>query len=91
MARIYAVPIVPGHDEWVTTLCWGSCGKGICGAFDLGSVGVPASAIPCREEQCPYLDRESDESIGTVDGDYVYLRKLKKPEDKRRDNGNEED
>jgi hypothetical protein len=52
--------------------CWGECGHGVCGAIDLG----PCTAVPCNLEECPHLDREMTEPMGTVQGRAVYLRKL---------------
>jgi len=62
----------------INAWCWGKgCGKGIVGAIDLGPNG---SAIPCREPNCPHLDRQMVEPMGTLSGvsqgEPVYLRKL---------------
>jgi hypothetical protein len=68
------------QQEQVKAWCLGKgCGKGIMGAIDIGVYG---SGIPCRQADCPYLDREMDQPMGIVAGPCstggpVYLRKLR--------------
>lgn len=54
--------------------CLGDCGKAFFAAAideQLGEVGI------CSEISCPYLDKEMDNAIGEIQGDALYLRKLK--------------
>lgn len=72
--KLWAVPF-PIQKDQISAWCWGSgCGKGRIGAIDLGGL----SAVPCVEASCPFLDKEMDEPMGTLDdGSDVYLRKLR--------------
>jgi len=74
MGKLFVV-IFEAQKEQVERWCWGpGCGHGILGGVDLFG---QATGVPCRQEACPYLDRELSESEGKVDGDDVYLRKLR--------------
>ena len=79
MSKLYLVPLT--IQEFAGGICWGSCGLGQIGAvgIDVGG-GLTVECIPCREDECPYLDRQTDEPVGEVQGDPAYLRKLKAPE-----------
>jgi hypothetical protein len=74
-ARVYAVSFT--HQPFAGDLCWGAkCGKGIVGAI----VDDGLELMPCVEVECPFLEKESPEPIGTDDqGRDVYLRKLRQP------------
>lgn len=78
MAKLYAVPCVP-FQPFAADLCWGSCGKGIVGAIDIPMGNGGIACIACRQDDCPHLDRQMDDSMGDVNGEPVYLRKLRKP------------
>ena len=72
--KLWVVPFSI-QQEQISAWCWGKgCGKGLIGVIDLGMY----TAVPCREAECPYLDREMDEPMGEdSDGVPVYLRKLR--------------
>ena len=77
---IYGLVIgIPEQKEIISKHCFGTCGKIICGAIMSDSCGELAV---CRtpKEQCPCLDKQMDESIGEVQGEPIYLRKLKMAE-----------
>jgi len=70
---LYAI-IFEAQKEQITKWCWGpGCGKAVVGAVDLGI----ASAIVCRHDECPHLDKQMDEPMCEVQGEPVTLRKLK--------------
>lgn len=72
---IYGVPFEMQRAE-IGAWCWGErCGKGEAGAIVCGS-DLP-TLMPCAEPDCPFVDRQSDTTIGDVDGRPVYLRKLR--------------
>lgn len=71
--NIYLI-LFPHQKAQIEAWCWGpGCGKGIVSAVDIG----PSATVVCREESCPYLDRQMDEPLGDLDGEPCYLRKLK--------------
>jgi hypothetical protein len=73
MKKLFVVPF-PIQKREIDALCWGSgCGLGIIGAIDLGV----CTGVPCRVQSCPHVDREMDKAMGEVNGEPVYLRKLK--------------
>lgn len=80
MKRIYVIPLGPhaGVGVDVGSICWGSCGKGLMGGIDLGEYG---GAIPCDEEDCPYLDKQMDAPLGEAEYNghqyELVLRKLR--------------
>lgn len=58
----------------VDELCFGSCGRVLCGGVDLGpDLG---GGFPCREDECPHEEKRS-EIIGQVFEEDCCLRKLK--------------
>lgn len=77
MKNIYGLVIaIPEQKKIISKHCFGTCGKIICGFVydkELGELAI------CRteKENCPHLDSQMDEPIGEVQGDNLYLRKLK--------------
>jgi len=64
------------QQEIINAHCFITCGKIIMGGIndiDLGPLMV------CRtpKDQCPQFDKEMDEPFGEVNGDPVFIRKLK--------------
>jgi hypothetical protein len=54
--------------------CFDNCGKVIFGLIMDEQIGGLSS---CHEEKCPHLEVEITEPFGEVNGQNVYLRKLK--------------
>jgi hypothetical protein len=76
-SKLYLVPWTV--QKFAGDICWGdACGKGQCGAvsIDVGP-GMTVECIPCREDDCPFAERTMDEPCGEVQGESVYLRKLR--------------
>lgn len=73
--KIYVVPLHRQEAE-ITANCYGNgCGRGIFGAILDEYLGP---LVPCKQETCPHLEKQTDEPIGQDgDGNDVYLRKLK--------------
>ena len=70
--KIFAV-LFPAQKKQIEEYCWGpKCGKGIVGTIDLDI----SAAVACRHGDCPILDKQMDEPMGTVGDQMVYLRKL---------------
>lgn len=74
MRKIYGVIFSLDQSaakEW----CYGKCDKVLIGIMNLD--GHPI--IPCQAEasECPAFESETNEPIGEVDGDLVYIRKLR--------------
>jgi len=71
---IYAVLInIPSQDEASKKHCFGDCGKIICAGLNLGF----GSSFVCREDKCPHMEKQMDEPVGDLDGEEIYMRKLK--------------
>ena len=67
---IFAVsPII--QKELVDTLCFGSCGKILCGGIDCGIAGP---CFPCNQEVCPHEKGRME--IGDVNGKKIFIRAL---------------
>ena len=65
---------IPEQRKQIAMHCFGDCGRIIVGAgYDpaIGEIGI------CRYDDCPYLDKQMSEPIGDIDGESLYLRKLK--------------
>ncbi len=54
--------------------CFTKCGKAL---FSIVMDEQFGGLSPCNEVNCPYLEKEMDEPFGEMQGDLVYLRKLK--------------
>lgn len=77
---VFAVLVgMPSQKPAIDAYCFGSCGKIIVGAIEIPMDDWVLMALPCRETQCPALDRQMEEPIGTLPetGEPVYLRKLR--------------
>lgn len=61
------------QKELITQHCVGDCRKILLGCIDFDGL----SLLPCKEKDCPHLDKQLEESIGEVFGEDVYLRILK--------------
>ena len=77
MTTIYLVPWTV--QKFAGDICWGSCGKGQVGAIGIDVWGGTIECIPCREAECPHVEREMEWPGADVDGDSVVMRKLKEP------------
>lgn len=78
-AKIYAlVTSIPEQMEIIEDICFGRCKMLIIGAIMDEYAGL---LQPCKtpKEECMAFDKEMAEPFGTVDGEEVYLRKLKRP------------
>ena len=64
------------QEKEITKYCFGECKKIVLGAID-GGDGI-GTLIPCKEADCPFLEKQMETSIGSsnIDGEPVYLRKL---------------
>lgn len=73
---IYALAVgIKEQEAIINEHCFGTCGKIIVGGIVLGE----GQFMPCRtpKEQCPRFDKEMDEAVGEINGDPVFVRKLK--------------
>lgn len=68
-----ALEIQPKEIE---AYCFGLCGKIIIGSMALEVDDISMTLLPCRQADCPYLHSQTDDPIGTVDGNGVILRRL---------------
>ena len=70
---------MPSQKPAIEQYCFGSCGKIIVGTIEIPMDDWILMALPCREAQCPALDRQMEEPIGELPetGEPVYLRKLR--------------
>jgi len=75
-AKLFGVlALHPSQKPLIDAHCFGDCGRIIVGAIDVGDLGF---VYPCRTDPCPYVERQTEEPIGTTgDGEPLYLRKLK--------------
>jgi len=67
---------IPSQRQIIEAHCFGDCGKIIAGAIvdeQIGEIGV------CRtpKQECPHFDKEMEEAFGEVNGEPVFIRKLK--------------
>ena len=69
---------MPSQKPAIEKYCFGSCGKIIVGAIKIPMDDWVLTALPCREVQCPALDRQMEEPLGELPetGEPVFLRKL---------------
>ncbi len=65
---------IPEQEKMINKHCFGDCGKIICAGLDDKDLGP---MFPCRIKDCPHKEQDTDDSIGDVDGDPIFLRKLK--------------
>lgn len=77
MPNLYAVPFTTQH-VYVAQICWGLCGMGLAGALMFEGV----ECIPCRQDECLYLELQTPEAVGEVNDEPVYLRKLRRTAEK---------
>ena len=81
MGSIYAVLYdEPSQTPIVKAVCFGTCGQIIIGSLTIPLDEYVLVALTCRQEDCPALDKQMEEPCGSVDGEPIYLRKLKAPE-----------
>lgn len=72
--KIFGV-LVELQDDLIKAHCFGDCGRAMVGALVDDQLG---EILPCSVKECPHLDRQMDEAIGTTsDGLEIYLRKIK--------------
>ena len=72
MKKLFALVLGLQEPE-ITAHCFGDCGKALLAGIsdpDLGAL------IPCAQEECPHLEKQMDEPLGTSDGYQIYLRRL---------------
>lgn len=74
MGKLFGVVLRLQEPE-ITANCYGSgCGRGIFALLfddDLGAL------VPCAQEECPHLDKQTDEPLWKDgEGRDVYLRRL---------------
>jgi len=74
MSKIFGV-VLRLQEAEITARCYGKeCGRGIFAALfddDLGAL------VPCAQEECPYLEKQTDEPLWKDgEGRDVYLRRL---------------
>ena len=78
MGNLYAILYdEPTQKPIVEQVCFGSCGKIIVGQLDIPLDGGILVALACRQDACPALDKQMDEPCASLNGDPVYLRKLR--------------
>ncbi len=76
-SKIYALLFDhPTQKGAIDKYCFRECGKIIVGAITDEQFGA---MMVCRTDadKCPCLEKEMDEPFGDVNGENVYLRKLK--------------
>lgn len=73
MENMYVMALSLQEPE-ITAHCFGDCGRGILAPMfdrDLGAL------VPCSQEECPHLDKQTTEPIWKDSGGRdVYLRRL---------------
>ena len=77
--RLFAVsPFI--QKELVNKLCFGSCGRVLCGGLDCGDVGP---CFPCREDNCPHEKGRMKFGSADFNGkkETVFIRALKEAAD----------
>ena len=68
--------LLPDQQKIIDDHCFGTCGKIIVGGIHCDGIGLlMVCRIPAKD--CPQLDKEMDEPVGDVNGDPVFIRKLK--------------
>jgi hypothetical protein len=67
---------IPDQEKIIDAHCFKTCGKIIVGGITDKELGA---LMVCRtpKDQCPHLDKEMDEPFGEVNGEPVFIRKLK--------------
>jgi hypothetical protein len=68
--------LMPDQKKIIDGHCFGTCKKIIVGGIHCEGIG-PLMVCRTPSKDCPQFDKEMDESIGEVDGDPVFIRKLK--------------
>ena len=68
--------LLPDQQKIIDDHCFGTCKKIIVGGVHCEGIG---SLMVCRTsaKECPQFDKELDEPVGDVNGDPVFIRKLK--------------
>jgi len=73
MSAIYAISF-EAQQQQISDWCWSHrCGNGNMGMSNFGGFYM----ITCDQAECPRLDKQMDVPMGELDGDPVYLRKLR--------------
>lgn len=73
MENMYVVVLSLQEPE-ITAHCFGDCGRGILMVTHDPDIGA---LVPCRQEECPHLDKQTTEPIWKDGvGRDVYLRRL---------------
>jgi len=67
---------LPSQKKIIDDHCFGICKKIIFGVIKDKKLGL---IVPCRipKEQCPQFDVEMNEPFGEVNGEPIFIRKLK--------------
>ena len=74
MASPVYVTVLRLQEPEITAHCFGDCGKAILASLIDEQLGA---LMPCRETNCPHLDKQMDEALWTdAGGDPVFLRRL---------------
>ncbi len=64
------------QKESITQYCFGECGHVIMGAISLGEIG---DLLPCRQEECLYMEGSTLLTGMDIEGEPLTVRKLKEP------------
>lgn len=73
---------VPEQKPAIDHYCFGMCQQILLGELHIPFGSGILRALACQEAQCPALDRQMEEPLGTLPetGEPVYLRKLREGE-----------
>ena len=63
------------QEELIKQRCFGDCGKISIGAVSV--YGFGGLFLPCRKDECPYLDNHMDLGAEVLGEKPVYVRKIK--------------
>ena len=68
--------LLPDQQKIIEDHCFGTCKKIIVGGVYCDGIG-PLMVCRTPAKDCPQFDKEIDEPAGNVNGEPVFIRKLK--------------
>ena len=68
--------LLQDQQKIIDDKCFRTCKKIIVGGVHCDEIG-PLMVCRTPAAECPQLDKEMDEPVGDVNGDPVFIRKLK--------------
>lgn len=68
--------LIPDQQKIIDEHCFKTCRKIIVGGVNCEGIG-PLMVCRTVAKDCPQIDKEMDEPVGDVNGDPLFIRKLK--------------